>query len=55
MAQWVASIHGFNSSMVPVISLSKKLKISLLNTGWFQERFRDLHKQKIACFTIKLK
>jgi len=44
----------------PRCFLEQETLLSLLSTGWFQQGRiygfeRDLHKQMIACFTIKLK
>ena len=61
MAQWVARLTRdrwipVNRELKPVVSLSKKLYSNCLvlvgSTNGFE---RDLHQQKIACFTIELK
>jgi len=66
MAQWVAlltrdrwipvSREFEHHQSPPLVSLSKKLYSNCLVLVGSRNKFEsDLHKQKIACFTIKLK
>jgi len=51
------SVVGLSPAKAPVVSLSKKLFYSncLVLVGSRNGSERDLHKQKITCFTIELK
>ena len=60
VAQWVARLTRDRwipvSRETPVVSLSKKLYSHCLELAGSRNGFeRDLHKQKIACFTNELK
>ena len=65
VAQWVARLtrdrwipvsREFEPHQSPVVSLSKKLYSDCLVLVGSRNGFeRDLHKQNITCFTIKLK
>ena len=63
---FVCIVLGSSPIKGPRCFLEQETLLSLLSTGWFQQGRiyvpgsrngfeRDLHKQMIACFTIKLK